>query len=133
MNAFTPIIPLVEVGTVDSRLAFLHRAHARLILFEAGEMDIAEAFEGLVASLQCSCSRELVERWECEFPHRRQANSHRRPTPGATLDAVIYCVRQRGLAALKEQENIDRISRLTAAERARLDVRIEKIISQKRN
>jgi hypothetical protein len=96
-------------------------------------MDIGEAFDGLVAALECSCSGQLVETWEREFPHRRLATSHLLPAPAATLDAVIYCLRQRGLAALKEQENIERISRLTAAERARLDVRIEKVISQKRN
>ena len=129
MNAVAPILEVKH----DPRYAFLVRASTRLWLVDNCEMDIGEAFDGLVADLECSCSGELVERWEREFPHRRQATSHLLPTPAATLDAVIYCVRQRGLAALKEQENIERISRLTAAERARLDVRIEKVISQKRN
>jgi hypothetical protein len=71
MIAFTPIVPPGEVGKIESRLAFLHRAHARLVLFEAGQMDIAEALEGLVASLQCSCRRALVERWERDHPPRR--------------------------------------------------------------
>ena len=69
MNAFTPIVPAdLEV---DPKLAFLHRAHARLILFEAGEMGIDEAFDGLVISLQCTCSREMIERWEREDPGPR--------------------------------------------------------------
>jgi hypothetical protein len=42
-------------------------------------------------------------------------------------------VRQRGLAALKEPANIDRIARLTADERVRLDARIDKVISGKSN
>jgi hypothetical protein len=35
----------------DPRLIFLERAAARLILFEAGLLDLDEAFQGLVASL----------------------------------------------------------------------------------
>ena len=69
MNAVTPIAPIAVVK-VDPRLAFLHRAHARLMLFEAGLMGIAEAFDGLVASLQCSCSRDLVQKWERDYPLR---------------------------------------------------------------
>ena len=52
----------------DPRLVFLERASARLFLVEAGEMTLDEAFEGLVTSLQCACSRELVERWEQNYP-----------------------------------------------------------------
>ena len=59
MNAVTLIAP-IAVGKVDSRLAFLARAAARFELVEAGEMDIAEAFDGLVASLRCGCSHRRV-------------------------------------------------------------------------
>ncbi len=58
---------------VDPRLVFLERASARLILVDAGEMELDEAFNGLVAHLQCPCSREIVERWERDYPHRRQS------------------------------------------------------------
>ena len=51
---------------VDHRLAFLHRAHARLILFEAGIMDIDEAFDGLVADLECDCTREYFNQLSAE-------------------------------------------------------------------
>ena len=71
MNDFTPIVPMVEVGKVDPKLAFLARAAVRFQLVEAGEMDIDEAFDGLVACLQCSCSRELVQKWERDYSTRR--------------------------------------------------------------
>ena len=58
----------LEPPTVDSRLAFLERASARLFLINVGEMELGEAFDGLVCSLQCRCERELVERWERDFP-----------------------------------------------------------------
>jgi hypothetical protein len=49
---------------IDPRLAFLHRAHARLILFEVGELDLETAFNGLVVGLSCPCDRDRIARWE---------------------------------------------------------------------
>jgi hypothetical protein len=45
--------------SIDSRLIFLSRAAARLILVEAGEMTLAEAFDSLMP---------LAERWEITHP-----------------------------------------------------------------
>jgi hypothetical protein len=42
---------------IDSRLCFLERASARLILFEADLMSLDEAVFGLLESY-CPCSRE---------------------------------------------------------------------------
>jgi hypothetical protein len=77
MNALTPIVPLVEVGKTDPKLAFLARAATRFGLVEQGEMDVDEAFDGLVAGLQCSCSRDLVEKWEREDARRPKLISKR--------------------------------------------------------
>jgi hypothetical protein len=69
MNA--PFKPPAVRNKIDPRLAFLARAAALFELVEAGEMDIDEAFDSLVACLQCSCSRELVQKWERDYPTRR--------------------------------------------------------------
>jgi hypothetical protein len=45
--------------SIDRRLVFLTRAAARLILVEAGEMTLSEAFVGLMP---------LAERWEITHP-----------------------------------------------------------------
>jgi hypothetical protein len=50
-----------------------------------------------------------------------------RPTPRTVIDAVVYCVLERGLAALKEPENVERLSRCDAAAKAEIDRQIEKI------
>jgi hypothetical protein len=56
---------------VDYRLVFLARAHARFILVEAGEMDLEDAFEGLIESV-CSCwGWSLADDWERTHPPRR--------------------------------------------------------------
>jgi hypothetical protein len=50
-----------------------------------------------------------------------------RPTPKAVIDAVVWCVRERGIAALKEPANVEQLSRCAAAAKAEIDRQIEKI------
>ena len=55
---------------VDARLAFLTCAAARLALVEAGEMDLDTAVADLVPP--CACVRDVVDRWEMQYPPRRR-------------------------------------------------------------
>jgi hypothetical protein len=52
----------------DPRATFLLRAACRWELFAVGEMDLDEAFEGLIepftAIVPCTCPFEILERWE---------------------------------------------------------------------
>ena len=71
MNAIVPIVAAIHPG-----LLFLQRASARLILVEAGELEVDEAVAGLVPAFEalvgpCACSREIVDYWEREFPPRK--------------------------------------------------------------
>jgi hypothetical protein len=50
-----------------------------------------------------------------------------RPTPKATVDAAVFAVRERGLAALKKPTNLERLSRCDAAAKAEINERIEKL------
>jgi hypothetical protein len=52
-----------------------------------------------------------------------------RPTPKAVIDAVVLCVRQRGIAALKEPANVERLSRCDEWARGEINKQIE-IISR---
>jgi hypothetical protein len=63
-----------------------------------------------------------LERAWHEFNDRR-----RYPTPQVTIEALMYCVRERGLAALKEPANIERVSRCDAAALAQIDARLAKL------
>jgi hypothetical protein len=67
------ITPTVAVSTApDPRAAFLLRAAARWQLIEIGEIELDEAFGGLVeqfeALVPCQCDREIIERWERAYP-----------------------------------------------------------------
>jgi hypothetical protein len=48
-------------------------------------------------------------------------------TPQTTIEAVMYCVRQRGLAALREPANQQRLMTLDDAARAEVNRRIAKL------
>jgi hypothetical protein len=56
-----------------------------------------------------------------------------RPTPQTIIEAILFCVRERGLAALKEPANLERLSRCDATAKARIDQRIEKLIKREGN
>jgi hypothetical protein len=45
----------------------------------------------------------------------------------STVEAILHCVRERGLAALKEWANVERLARCDAAARAEIDRRIGKL------
>jgi hypothetical protein len=52
---------------------------------------------------------------------------HNRPTPQVTIEAILYCVRERGLAALQEPANLKSLSRCDEAARAQINKRIAKL------
>jgi hypothetical protein len=52
-------------------------------------------------------------------------------TPQVTIEAVLIEVRERGIAALAEPANIERLLRCDADARAEINRRISKIIADK--
>jgi hypothetical protein len=55
---------------------------------------------------------------------QRKQRSVPRPTPQATIEAILYCVRQRGPQALSEPANVERLRRCDASALAEIDSRI---------
>jgi hypothetical protein len=49
------------------------------------------------------------------------------PTPQASIEAIMYCVRERGVDALKEPANIERLVRCDPAAKEQIDRRIAKL------
>jgi hypothetical protein len=49
------------------------------------------------------------------------------PTPQTTIEAIMYCVCERGLAAMKEPANQERLSRCDAAARQQINERIARL------
>jgi hypothetical protein len=48
-----------------------------------------------------------------------------RDTPQSTIDAILYCVRVRSIAALEEPNNKERLARCDTAAREQIDERIK--------
>jgi hypothetical protein len=57
----------------------------------------------------------------CRRPPRK---SEPRATPQATIDAIMHCVRERDIAALKEPANIERLARCDDRAKAEINRRI---------
>jgi hypothetical protein len=53
-------------------------------------------------------------------------DSRLHPTPKTTIDAIMYCVRERGFDALQEPANIERLSRCDDAAIDEINTRIKK-------
>jgi hypothetical protein len=51
----------------------------------------------------------------------------RHATPQSTIEAILYCVRTRGLVALKEPANEERLSRCDEAAMKQIRERIERM------
>src|SRR5262249_37364058 len=54
------------------------------------------------------------------------------PTPQSVIEAVLHCVRERGVAALNEPANVERLSRCDEAARAEINHRLAKLEKGKR-
>jgi hypothetical protein len=58
----------------------------------------------------------------------QQLNDPRRwPTPPSTVEAICRCVRERGIEALKEPANVDRLARCDEAARAEINRRVAQL------
>jgi hypothetical protein len=55
---------------------------------------------------------------------RRQSEKCSCPTPRTTVEAILWCVRERGVEALREPANIERLLRCDSAARAEINERI---------
>jgi hypothetical protein len=112
------VAPVIEL---DPRLTCLSLVSANCFLFEAGERSLDDAFTTLVDAVEavigpCTCS--LIPDTP---PPRAPAPPKPRPTPQASIDAVKYSIRQRGVKAVQEPANRQRIATFDAAAREQIN------------
>jgi hypothetical protein len=62
-----------------------------------------------------------------EAAYRALNDAGRFHTPQTTIEAVLYCVRERGIGALKELKNQERLRQCDEAARAQINRRIAKL------
>jgi hypothetical protein len=56
----------------------------------------------------------------------------RRPTPQSTVEAILYAVRERGIGALDEPDNVERMRRCDQAARRQINERIAALFATTR-
>jgi hypothetical protein len=71
----------------------------------------------------CQACRDADARMRQQRPTE---NHPARPTPRTTIEAIMWCVRERDPQALHEPGNIERLSRCDVAAIAEIDARIRK-------
>jgi hypothetical protein len=54
-----------------------------------------------------------------------------RPTPQVTIEAIMYCIRDRGVAAMKEPANIERLLCCDAPAKTEINRRIARLVAAK--
>jgi hypothetical protein len=96
-----------------------HRAEALLKFIEPGVPSLDEAFadhiDGVERCPLCGATGNA------RIPPLKYRHPIRRPTPEATIEAIKHEVKTRGLAALKEPANRERLSRCDEAAHKALD------------
>ena len=60
----------------------------------------------------------------------RLNDPRRRPTPQSTINALIHCIRERGLSALQEPENQRRLRECDAAACKQINERIARLFEK---
>jgi hypothetical protein len=54
-----------------------------------------------------------------------------RPTPQVTIEAILFGVRERGVAALEEPDTVERLARCDASAKTQIDKRIRRLLRAK--
>ena len=71
--------------------------------------------------------RLLSENVSIERAWNEINDPHSRPTPQSIIEGILHCVRQRGIAALDETKNIERLRQCDPAAMAQIEQRIAKL------
>jgi hypothetical protein len=138
-------------GAISARDVLELRAWARAYLWSIGEYDLAEAVDqlqrdaersGLVAEFGQDAVQQILANAFAPYRDRQEQTAdqqqvslepkqtQRRRTPQVTVEAVLHCVRIRGIGALQEPANVDRLARCDDAAQAEIMRRIAKLREQ---
>src|SRR5262249_9332805 len=75
----------------------------------------------------CRTCRDADKRRTRSRQHNGERLNDARPTPQATIEAVMHAARERGIAALKEPRTTERLKRCDAAAKAKIEQLIAKL------
>lgn len=151
MNAAAAKVVAIGERRIDVLDCFVARADARALLWRAGEYSLPEAVDvlqrdaerdGLIKRIGQDAVQAILADAFRPFHNGQEQTTdqqqvlpesiqtQRRRTPRATVEAILYCVRTRGLGALKQAANLERLSRCDPVARIRINRRIAALIEK---
>jgi hypothetical protein len=74
---------------------------------------------------------ESCRRADAQRRRQRTAPNPSRPTPQSIIEAIIWCVRERGVQALHESANIERLFSCDLDARTEINRRIARLLANK--
>jgi hypothetical protein len=127
----TPVIKPASVGWREILRDLQElRAELKMVRAELEALKAAAAYCEMCGSSPCInpgfCAN--CRRIEQEQPRQPPSPGAPRPTPQTVVEAVLHCVRERGIVALHEPANLERLSRCDAAARQQINARIDKML-----
>jgi hypothetical protein len=78
----------------------------------------------------CKTCRAVDRKLAARRQSTRADHQQRPPTPQSTIEAIMVAVRARGIGALKEPANLDRLRQCDAKAKAEIDRRIDALFQQ---
>lgn len=103
--------------------------------------DAMNLIEGVAVSLGCEvCGSEpcltpgfcqAYRTADAQVPRGPRLQSRPRPTPQTTIEAIMWCVRERGRRALREPANIERLLRCDLNAKTEINERIASLLTNK--
>jgi hypothetical protein len=112
----------------DTPITFAAIAHCRVQGRGKRSTTIASYFP--VFSGKLNFAPSMCRAADARLQQERPTENHPlRPTPRTIIEAIMFCVRERGPQALHEPGNIERLSRCDNAAIAEIDARIRKLKS----
>jgi hypothetical protein len=105
------------------------RAELEMLWAEIEPLHAASVYCEMCGSSPCVNPSfcETCRRIEQEQLRQPPSAAAPRPTPQTVVEAVLHCVRERGVAALQEPINRERLARCDAVVRQQINARIEKL------
>jgi hypothetical protein len=127
-----PLVARGDIAKTDAVDRLVEAAVVRDVRRDDAEhivgMGLAGRSAGVAYVATCDRVGEHVDRGSApavgDYPCRR-------PTPQVVVEAVMYSVRTRGLAALDEPDTIERLGRCDAAAREQINQRIDALLARK--
>jgi hypothetical protein len=133
----------IDPAELNEARAMLMNLDAATTIFSSENSDMDDGYDGFAAACRKADAKARAQPVSAEIRRARRLllddsvslerawseinDPRNRPTPKVIIEAIMSCVCERGLVALKEPANIERLTRCNSAAKAQLNERIARL------